>query len=75
MAAIFATSSLTWPLSSYRDIARGALDQTPLAEYGFDWNAETDLLAPGGPDPAVVSGCPGLDSAKRSSLGSLPDGG
>ena len=35
---------------------------------------EIDRCAPEGPGPAVVSGCPGLDSAKRSSLSDLAAG-
>lgn len=40
-----------------------------------DWKDRDGFtLLPEGPDPTVVSGCPGLDSAKRSSLPDLAAG-
>ena len=51
----------------------GRLDGAPFA-YCSDWKTESDAGSAGGTRPAVVSGCPGLDSAKRTSLSDLAAG-
>ena len=47
--------------------AEGAPWRRPPACFA-DWKTETASEKAGGTRPALVSGCPGLDSAKRSSL-------
>ena len=46
----------------------GRLHEGALRDAALAGKTESDERRPVGPAPAVVSGCPGLDSAKRSSL-------
>jgi hypothetical protein len=43
-------------------------DEGALHDAALTGKTESDELKPEGPGPAVVSGCPGLDSARRTSL-------
>src|SRR6202035_3605526 len=52
----------------------GRLHYDALRDAALTGKTETAMRRPEGPGPAVVSGCPGLDSAKRSSLSDLAAG-
>src|SRR5205085_12694988 len=63
LAAVPATGGLSRTRNG-----EGRRRTAPLAMLKLTGMAETDVWRPEGPGPAVVSGRPGLDSAKRSSL-------